>query len=372
MHSERVPWRRKAVGWAAIAVLVGVALHFFGPVAQVLLFAFGGIVLGVFLDGVARRLHQHLRVRRGVALVGVLACLLGALVGAVVLVAPVVVEEGRRLVQTLPSALGDARDAVERTPLGPAVASALESARSPSGLGDIARGMTGIVGGALGALLGIALIVFVGITYAAEPETYAENALRLVPIHRRGRWREVFGGLRDTLFYWVLGRLANMIIIGALTSVGLFAIGVPAPLALGLLAGVLTFVPNFGPLLSVVPAALLALAKSPTTLLWVFALYAGAQLLESYVVTPLIQRRAVAVPPALLVTAQVVLGVPLGALGLLLATPIVGIAVTLLRAFYVEDTLGDRPPTTQARRTDGEERAERGETEGAAIRGAAT
>lgn len=130
-----------------------------------------------------------------------------------------------------------------------------------------------------------------------------------------------------------------MLLIGVLTTGGLALLGVPAALALGVLAGVLTLVPNLGPTLSVVPAALLALTVSPTTVLWVLGLYAAAQALESYVVSPLVQRRAAAVPPALLLTAQLALGVPFGAFGLLLATPLVAVAIVATRMLYIEDRL---------------------------------
>jgi len=132
-----------------------------------------------------------------------------------------------------------------------------------------------------------------------------------------------------------------MIVSGISTSVGLAIIDVPAPIVLGVIAGVLTFVPNIGPLLSVIPAAILAFTKGPTTLLWVLALYAVAQALESYVVTPLVQRRAAEVPPALLLTAQTLMGLPFGALGLLLATPIAAVVITLTRELYIHDRLGD-------------------------------
>ena len=164
--------------------------------------------------------------------------------------------------------------------------------------------------------------------------------IRLAPQQRRERWREIATLLREKL-WWVIGRLLNMIVSGISTSVGLAIIDVPAPIVLGVIAGVLTFVPNIGPLLSVIPAAILAFTKGPTTLLWVLALYAVAQALESYVVTPLVQRRAAEVPPALLLTAQTLMGLPFGALGLLLATPIAAVVITLTRELYIHDRLGD-------------------------------
>jgi len=106
---------------------------------------------------------------------------------------------------------------------------------------------------------------------------------------------------------------------------------------MGLLAGLLTFVPNIGPILSVIPPALLALLQSPEQALWVLLLYLGLQFLESYVVTPMIQRRAVKLPPAMLVLAQVLLGVLAGPLGIALAAPLTALGLVLTRELYVKE-----------------------------------
>jgi predicted PurR-regulated permease PerM len=139
-----------------------------------------------------------------------------------------------------------------------------------------------------------------------------------------------------------------MTLIGTLTGAGLAVLGIPLALALGVVAGLLNFIPYLGPLMSFMPAALLSLSQGAQTLLWVLGLYVLVQGLESYVVTPLIQQQAVALPPALLITAQVLLGVALGWLGLLLATPITAAIVVLVRELYVADaqdaTAGRRRP----------------------------
>jgi predicted PurR-regulated permease PerM len=130
-----------------------------------------------------------------------------------------------------------------------------------------------------------------------------------------------------------------MVLVGVLTTVGLWWLDVPLALTFGLLAAALTFIPNFGPVLSVVPPALLALADDPTRALYVAVLYLAIQTIESYAVTPLIQRRTVSMPPALTIMSQIVLGVLVGAIGVAVATPLTAAAMTMVRMLYVEDLL---------------------------------
>jgi predicted PurR-regulated permease PerM len=146
-----------------------------------------------------------------------------------------------------------------------------------------------------------------------------------------------------------------MVLIGGLTALGLALIGVPLAITLGLVAGALNFVPYVGPLLSFVPAALIALLQGPHVVVWVLVLYVLVQVVESYLVTPLVQQRAVHLPPALIITAQVVLGLVFGGVGLLVATPLTAAAVIVVQLVYVEDALhedahvrGATPPRASA------------------------
>src|SRR6185295_16753182 len=116
--------------------------------------------------------------------------------------------------------------------------------------------------------------------------------------------------------------------------------GVPLWLPLGLLAALLNFIPNFGPVIAAVPAVLIALADNPAKAAWVVALSVAAQNLEGYLITPLVQRRAVEMPPALTILSQVLMGLLLGPLGVILAAPMTAAAIVVLKMLYVEDTLG--------------------------------
>jgi predicted PurR-regulated permease PerM len=133
-----------------------------------------------------------------------------------------------------------------------------------------------------------------------------------------------------------------MLIVTILTAIGLYAMGMPLVLFLSVFAGVMAFIPNFGPIIALIPALLVAMTQSPTTALYVLILYMAVQVIESNLITPFIQREMVALPLAVIIVAQVVLGILVGGLGLILATPIVAIAMVLVRMLYIQDVLARR------------------------------
>jgi predicted PurR-regulated permease PerM len=135
---------------------------------------------------------------------------------------------------------------------------------------------------------------------------------------------------------WLIATLISMAIIAAMTTTGLLLLGIPAALALGLIAGLLQFVPTVGPIVSAVPAAVVALVVSPLHVLWVILLYLVTQQIESNMITPIVMRRAVDLPPALTLLTQALMTVLFGFLGLLLAVPLVAITMVLVRRLYVE------------------------------------
>ena len=143
------------------------------------------------------------------------------------------------------------------------------------------------------------------------------------------------------LRWWLVGQVALMILMGMTTTLGLWGLGIPLALTLGIIAGIMELVPYIGPWLSAVPSVLMAFLVSPWHALMVVGLYLGLHLLEGYVLVPLIQRRVVLLPPALTLVTQILLGYLLGFMGLFVAAPLTVCGVVLLKMLYVEDTLGD-------------------------------
>jgi predicted PurR-regulated permease PerM len=187
------------------------------------------------------------------------------------------------------------------------------------------------------------LVVFVGIYFAFAPDSYVNGLIQLLPIRARKRAEDILFLLGTTLRKWLIGQLVSMTVVGVLIGVGLYMLGVPLSLTLGVLAGILDFIPIVGPLLSSVPAILLGFLISPLHALYVVILYIIVNtFIESYLLVPLIQRYAVRLPPALALIVLVLMGRLFGFLGVLLATPLAAAALVLIKMVYVEDVLGDR------------------------------
>jgi predicted PurR-regulated permease PerM len=187
----------------------------------------------------------------------------------------------------------------------------------------------------------IFVILVVGIYFAASPRLYTETVVKLAPRGRRPRVYQVLGSLAKALRRWMVGRFLAMAAVGLITGIGMWLLDVRLAVLLGFIAGVLTFVPYLGTIISLIPAVLSALLTGPATALYVILLFALAHFLEGYVMTPLIQEEAVRLPPAWLITAQVFGALLAGVFGVLIATPVAVVGAILVQTLYIEDVLGD-------------------------------
>lgn len=302
---------------------------------QVWLLVFAGLLVAVLLSASADALSRRTTWSRGASLAIVLVCLALVIGVAARLLWPSIAAQADELVTRLPAAWSDLRSWIDDRPLG---AWLLERTADQDMVAPtrVVTRATGVLMTSATALGGLLVILFVGIYVAAEPELYRRGLRRLLPPSAHRRFDDVTREIGHVLRWWLVGKLLSMAIVGVLTTAGLWLLGVPLALVFGLLAMALTFVPNIGPLLSVVPPALLALSDAPWTAAYVVALYLAIQTVESYAITPMIQRRTVSLPPALTITAQVALGLMVGALGVAVATPLTATAMTAVRVLYLE------------------------------------
>jgi predicted PurR-regulated permease PerM len=321
------------------------ALIFVWLAGNVLLLIFAGLLVGLLFRVPAEWVAERTGIGPRLALVPVATALLLALAIGVWLVAPRAAEQFTQLGQQLPGAWERALDALKQLGIPrssmPTAGDALStvSGRTAS---SAASSIVGAASVTIGVLADVVIIIAMGAYLAVEPRIYLRGLLELVPIPRRDRWHEILLEVEHVLAHWLLGQLASMCIISTLLGLGLWLLGVPLALTLALIAGLLTFIPNLGPILALLPALLLGFGQGPWQALYVFLLYAAVQFLESYLVTPLIQRRAIHMPPALIFAAQILMGVLAGIIGLALATPLLAATLTIVRMAYVEDRLGDR------------------------------
>lgn len=184
----------------------------------------------------------------------------------------------------------------------------------------------------------LVLVLIGGAFFALNPSVYRRGFVSLFPARYRKGADASLSEAGRALRLWLLGQLISMSIIGLVVALGAWLIGLPAPLALGLLAGVAEFIPMLGPLLGAVPALLLALSQGPTTVLWTIGLFLAIQQLESNIIMPQVQREMVHIPPALFLFSVLAFGILFGVIGIFLAGPLTVTTFALVRRLVTEET----------------------------------
>lgn len=341
---------RRAFIAAAAALAGAVAFLLLVRVTVPLVLIFAGLLLSVFFRGLA----DPIRRRTGLGSVASVMVVVGALALLAtafgLLAGPALSEQVGELQQSLPRAVDAIRERISQYGWG---RQALGNAdvEQIAGDGEMLQEATGFasrtVGAVLGALGATFVVFFLGLFIAAEPGYYRRGVLRLFPPARREHAGEVLDRMDSILRWWLIGRAISMTVVGILVWLGLTLLGMPLALAFGVLAGLLDFIPYFGPILAAAPALLVALLEGPTQALYVAGLYIGVQSIENWVVAPLVERNVVRLPPALTLAAQVILGVAAGIVGAAFASPIVAAAMALVSATWVERIGGATSAATE-------------------------
>lgn len=339
---RRLARRVTLVNGIAVLFILGLAAAVLA--ADALLLIFACILFAILLYKLSDIMHRRFGLKRKLAL-GLVVLLLSAIVGVGGwAMAPQISEQSSQLAKEIPAAVERLQGEVAQHPLLKRVVAELPAPQ------DIVKQMSSIVpnaglffSGVIGALGNIVIIIFVGIYFAATPGVYTGGFIRLIPQHKRGRAREVLDEMGDSLSSWLLGKAVSMLIVGTTTAIGLSLLGVPLALILGVIAGLLDFIPYLGPIMAGIPAVLLALSISPDLALYALMLFAAINMLEGYVLQPMIEAKAIDLPPALVIVMQLVFGTLFGFAGVALATPLAAVLSVLVKMLYIEDVLGDRP-----------------------------
>ncbi len=218
---------------------------------------------------------------------------------------------------------------------------------SGSGIGQpfekLTSAVTRLFQTTFGLVINSLLIFFVGLFLASSPQTYVTGTVYLFPPPYRPRAEQVLAELSHTLWRWLLGRFATMAITGFGAFLVLFLVGVPMATTIGAVTAILCFIPNIGAAIAFLLAVLVSLPQGFSSVVTVAIGYVALQMVESYIITPLIQQRQVALPPALLLAFQALLGALLGFIGTLIASPLLAALSVATKMLYVEDYLGDHP-----------------------------
>jgi predicted PurR-regulated permease PerM len=295
-------------------------------------------------------------VGRGTGTLAVFGGLILTLGIAGVALAPTIAEQASELWETFPELLANAQDVAGRlqgalglgTPVALDQLDVVDSARNFFSGGTLAT--VANVGAGVASVLSYLVVIVIATIYAvARPWPLVNGFVALFPAGRRQEVREILADMYQTVQRWFVGQLGSMLIIGVLSTVALYLIGVPFALLLGIFSGLISFIPFVGPILSVIPPVLLALIGTPVDALWVVLAYAIIQAIESYLLQPLIMSRAVFLHPAVVMFALLIMGTLFGFVGVLLAVPLVAALHVLLRELWIErmDSLGTDPKSPE-------------------------
>lgn len=333
---------RPFVFWGVGLLLVG-GFYLAGVLAHLWILVLASILLALFLDGLARPLTTRIHLRRTLAVLLVTVVLAGLTALLLWLLGPRIADQIEELQRRLPRALDRIRSWVKERAW---LSQWLQPGAGVDWRGafDLSHRVTAFLSTLLGALTAGLLVFFAGLYLALSPEKYLNGVVRLAPPAHRERARDMFVTVGTGLRRWLVGRATAMAAVAVLTSLGLWGLGVSLALTLGLLAGALTFIPFVGPILSAVPAILLALMQSVQLAFWVALLYVVVQIIENNVITPAVQQRAVSLPPALLLWAQIAAAILFGPIGVVFATPMTVALTIAVQILYLREGLGDEIP----------------------------
>jgi predicted PurR-regulated permease PerM len=325
----------------AVAVVALLVLRW----REVFLLGFGAALIAVLLRALANPIRRRTPLNAAwslaVAVIGLLA-LIGL---AAWFVGAQVAAQFDQLSQVLPKAWAATQTELASFPAGQWVLEKLQEARADhsvaSNLGVMAGRLGRLTRVGVGVVGDLALVIVAGVYFAAQPQLYRDGLLRLAPNGMRPKLAEAIEEAGVSLRKWLVGTGLAMLTMGALIAVGAALLGLPAPLALGLLAGLAEFVPIVGAIVSAIPGLLLAGTQGTQTMIWTLAFYVAAHQFEGHVLIPLIQRRVVSVPPALTLFSVLAFGLLFGPLGVILATPLAVVVLVMIKRLYLREEAAD-------------------------------
>lgn len=381
--------RRRNVGWrsrdilraAAIVTAFYVLIRLLWFASDLVLIGFLGLLFGLAVSAGVDRLERH-HIPRGAGAVFIVLSFLAALYGVGALMAPTIAEQSRVLRTRLPEAIdrvegwlqedhgwlfrvmasgegeaggaGDTTGARDTTAAGaraPLITAPSDTAReapaSPlrqelgAQLRSATRYLFPFLTSTVAVLAGLALILVMAIYVAADPDTYHRGLMHLFPHRARPLAGEVLSAMATMLRKWLVTQLIAMVVIFAVTTIVLLVLRVKAPFALGVIAGLLEFIPTIGPVLSAVPAIAMGFLDSPEKALYVTVAYIAIQQLEGHILIPLLMKGGMDLPPVLTILAQALMALVFGFLGLMVAVPLLAAAMVPIKMLYVERVVGD-------------------------------
>jgi predicted PurR-regulated permease PerM len=349
------------IGIVLFAALLMLVWYF----AAALFLIFAGVLLGAALTAMTDGLGRLIRLPHPVRLGIVCLALIALLLGVVALGGATIADQAKVLSGTIKSQLVSVKSFLDKNGIDTSYFDLGAAASQPPDSGNATPGTPGprnlpsaselassggaIVSQTLKLLLGtvsavgnIFIVLFLGLAFAAQPNVYRNGLLFLAPAKLRDRVTVIFDRIGETLERWLIAQILTMFVVFAVTWIGLAIIGIPSSFILGIQAGLLAFIPTVGALVAGLIVVLASLGSGWVATLSAFALFLGVHALESFLLTPIIQRQALDIPPATLFAFQIFFGVVFGIWGLALALPLIAI-IKVIIDYFKSDELASRP-----------------------------
>ncbi len=305
--------------------------------ADVLLLAFGAVLVAIILHASADALVRYLRVPDRWGLMVASIVIFAALLGVMALFGTQIRSQFANVMERLPFALDNFTNNLGVGPVTDDLSKMIDSVPT-GGLAARIAGIGGVILSGLGDLL---LVLIAGVYIAANPRLYEQGLVKLFPIRHHDRVESSLMASGQALKLWLMSQLIAMVCVGVLSTLAFWLIGLPSPYALGLIAGLADFIPFLGPIFGALPAVLIALTVSGEAALWTVLAVLAIQQIEGNVIFPLVARSVIAIPPALALFAIVVGSVLFGTLGLIFGFPLAVVTYVLVKKLYVRETLGE-------------------------------
>ena len=306
-------------------------------VLDLIMLAFGAVIVATVLRSLAAALERHARVPTHISVMAALLLVVIMITAASWLVGEPLSEQFEKLRQRLPAAVDAVMQWLNSHRIGVAALQYIEEARG-NDASTWAMRVAGAAGSTFGALSGAALMLM-GLYLAVAPRVYRDGLVRLMPLSVRERVGEALDACGNALSRWLLGQSISMLFVGVTTALGLWLLDVPLAFSVGVLSGLLAFIPFFGAIAGGLLAVLLGFMQGPETVLYVLILALVIQQIEGNVLMPLVERWAVGLPPVLGIAATVMFGVLFGLLGVLLAAPAMIVLMVVVQQLYIKGVL---------------------------------
>ncbi len=331
--TDGLSYQKKVWIKGGIYALIVIVILLFKATFSVFLLILAGALIAIFFLGLSGLICRKTRWKHGICLAIAVIGTLILITGLSWLIGAKIQAQVAELSDSLPATIKNAKSQLSQNPVGKKL---VEKMSSPETMKRAKEFISTFFKTTFGVFGDIYVVLFLGIFFTVSPNVYKNGIVQLIPKKGQKKGEDIINKLGDNLKKWLKGKFFAMFVVFVLTSIALLILGTPLWLVLALIAGLLNFIPNFGPLIAMVPAVLVALMQGPSTAAIVAGMYILIQVIESNFITPIVQQKLISIPPALIISAQLLIGPLTGGWGLVLATPLMVIIMILVQELYLK------------------------------------